>query len=247
MNAQRIRAVMLKETREYRRNPLIIATMAITPLAILILPLLVLFNLPTTTSAETAKSAVGALSLLMLIVPVVIPPVIAASSVVGERDQGTLEPVLTSPVSAPELLLGKAIAAFIPAVGIAYAVYLTAAIALGLGAPPAIGDAVWRGPLMLAEFLFIPLLAGWTIWVGIGISTRASDIRVAQQLSTLAGFPLLAFTALISFQVIKPSLAIAIGSALALLAADLLAWRVVSALLDSERLLTGRATDGGAR
>jgi ABC-2 type transport system permease protein len=99
---------------------------------------------------------------------------------------------------------------------------------------------------MLAEILFIPLLAVWTIWVGIGVSTRAGDMRVAQQLSTLAGFPLLAFTALISFQIITPSVALAIGSAITLFAADVLAWRVVSDIFDSERLLTGRPADGGA-
>jgi hypothetical protein len=67
-------------------------------------------------------------------------------------------------------------------------------------------------------------------------------VRVAQQLATLAGLPLLAFTSLISFQVITPSVPIAIGLALALLAADIAAWRVVSHLFDRERLVTGQRT-----
>jgi ABC-2 type transport system permease protein len=92
---------------------------------------------------------------------------------------------------------------------------------------------------MVAQLLFIPLLAAWSIWVGIGISARASDVRVAQQLATLAGLPLLAFTALISFQVITPTVPLAIGLALALLVADIAAWRVVSRMFDRERLITG--------
>ena len=99
---------------------------------------------------------------------------------------------------------------------------------------------------MLAQILFTPLLALWSIWVGIGISTRASDVRVAQQLATLAGLPLLGVTSLISFQLISPSVPLAIGLALALLAADIAAWRVVSRLFDRERLITGPQRGGPA-
>jgi ABC-2 type transport system permease protein len=194
---------------------------------------------PASASGVAVRSAVGTLSLLLLIVPIVIPPVIAAYSVVGERDQGTLEPVLTAPVRASELLLGKAAAAFVPSVGIAYAIYFIVAIAVRIGAAHVVGTVVWHAPQMLAQILFTPLLAAWSIWVGIGISTRASDVRVAQQLATLAGLPLLAFTSLISFQVITPSVPLVVGLALALLAVDTVAWRVVSRLFDSERLLTG--------
>jgi ABC-2 type transport system permease protein len=180
------------------------------------------------------------MSLLLLIVPLVIPPVIAAYSVVGERDQGTLEPVLTAPVPASELLLGKAVAAFVPSVGIAYAIYFIAAISIRFGAAHVVSSVVWHTPQLLAQLLFTPLLAAWAIWVGIGISARAGDVRVAQQLATLASLPLLAFTSLISFQLITPSVPLAIGLALALLAVDVVAWRVVSRLFDRERLITGR-------
>jgi hypothetical protein len=40
--------------------------------------------------------------------PVLVPATMSAFSVVGEREQGTLEPVLTTPVSRSELLTGKA-------------------------------------------------------------------------------------------------------------------------------------------
>ncbi|HEY8236987.1 MAG TPA: ABC transporter permease subunit, partial [Gaiellaceae bacterium] len=227
---------------EFRRNRFVIGTMAVLPLVFLITPMVTLFRIPASASGAAVRSAVGTLSLLMLIIPLVIPPVIAAYSVVGERDQGTLEPVLTAPVTASELLLGKAVAAFVPSVGVAYAVYFIAAISIRLGAAHVVSAVVWHTPQLLAQILFTPLLALWAIWVGIGISTRASDVRVAQQLATLAGLPLLGFTSLISFQVITPSVPLAIGLALALLAADLVAWRVVSQLFDRERLVTGAAS-----
>ena len=242
MSGARVHAVVRKEVREFRRNRFVVGTMAVLPLVFLITPMVTLFRIPESAGGAVVRSAVGSLSLLMLIIPLVIPPVIAAYSVIGERVQGTLEPVLGTPVTASELLLGKALAAFLPAVAIAYTVYFVAAISLRVAAAHVVSSVVWHTPQLLAQILFTPLLAAWSIWVGIGISSRAGDVRVAQQLATLAGLPLLAFTSLISFQLLSPSVPLAIGLALALLAADVVAWRVVSRLFDRERLITGRSS-----
>jgi ABC-2 type transport system permease protein len=247
MSFERVGAVVRKEVREFRRNRFVIGTMAVLPFVFLITPMITIFKVPDSASGPQVKSAVGVISLLMLMVPIVLPPVIAAYSVVGERDQGTLEPVLTAPLPASELLLGKATAAFMPSVGLAYAIYLVVLISVRFGAADVVSSVVWHPPQMLAQILFIPLLAAWSIWVGIGISTRASDVRVAQQLATLAGLPLLGFTSLISFQLITPSVPLAIGLAIVLLAVDVVAWRVVSRMFDRERLITGTIRRVAAR
>jgi ABC-type transport system involved in multi-copper enzyme maturation permease subunit len=241
VSLQRVRVVVRKEVREFRRNRFVIATMAVLPFFFLITPMLTIFKVPDSASGPQVKVAVGVVSLLMLIVPIVLPPVIAAYSVVGERDQGTLEPVLTTPLRASELLLGKAAAAFIPSVGLAYALYLIVLLSVHFGAAPVVSSVLLHPSNVLAQVLFTPLLALWSIWVGIGISTRSSDVRVAQQLATLASLPLLGFTSLVSFQIITPSVTLAVGCALGLLAIDLLAWRVVSRLFDRERLVTGHS------
>ncbi len=51
------------------------------------------------------------------------PTTLAAYSVVGERQQGTLEPVLSTPVRREEFLLGKALAVLVPTIAISYAVF----------------------------------------------------------------------------------------------------------------------------
>jgi ABC-type Na+ efflux pump permease subunit len=117
------------------------------------------------------------------------------------------------PTCASELLLGKAVAAFLPSVAISYAIYLVVLISVRFGAAHVVRTVVFHPPQLLAQILFTPLLALWSIWVGIGISTRASDVRVAQQLSTLGSLPLLGFTSLLSFQLIKPSVPILLGTA----------------------------------
>jgi ABC-type transport system involved in multi-copper enzyme maturation permease subunit len=236
----RLGAVLLKELREYRRSPFIVGTMAVLPLIFLVEPIIIIFRLSASVPAATVDKSVGATFLLLLITPVLIPAVLAAYSVVGEREQGTLEPLLTTPVSREELLLGKALGVVVPAVAISYVVFAIVEVSAHLFASNAeVVVALSQGPHVLAELLFAPLLAGWSIWVGIGISTRASDVRVAQQLGTLASIPPLAVVALVSFNVITPSFTVSLAFALGLLAGDVVLWRIVSAMFDRERLIVG--------
>jgi ABC-type transport system involved in multi-copper enzyme maturation permease subunit len=235
VNSRRVRAIVRKELREYRHNGFIVWTMAIFPLIFLIQPLVVVFGLPASASNELGH---GHLLLYMLGIPAIVPAAVAAYAVVGERQQGTLEPVLTTPIHREEFLLGKALAALVPSVAIAYAVYALFLACVGLFAQPAVASALLRAPDLLAQLLFTPLLAGWSIWVGIAISARAGDFRVAQQLGILASLPTAVVAALIAFDVIHATLGLALGLAAALLLGNRLGWRITSATFDRERLIT---------
>ena len=239
MSEERIRAVVRKELRDFRRNRFLVGTMAVLPFVFLISPLITLLRIPASSPASVVDHAVGASSLLLFVVPAVIPPIMAAYSVIGERDQGTLEPFLTTPIQREELLLAKALAVFIPSVTIAYGIYFAFALTIRFGAAHVVSAAVWHGPQMLAQLVFTPLIAVWAIWVGIAMSVRARDVRVAQQLATLASLPALGITTLITFRVITPSVKLAVGLAVALLVIDIRAWRFVAKLFDRERLVTG--------
>jgi ABC-2 type transport system permease protein len=65
-----------------------------------------------------------------------------------------------------------------------------------------------------------------------------SDVRAAQQLSVLGSLPLIAVTSLIAFDVIHPTLGLALALGAGLIVIDRLGWRVVSAMFDRERLIT---------
>jgi hypothetical protein len=99
-------------------------------------------------------------------------------------------------------------------------------------------ELVDEAPLLLALALFTPLIAGWSIWVGIATSARTRDVRVAQQIATLASLPPVAVTALMSFSVIPQSLSVALAWQPLLVLVDRLGWRAVSAMFDRERLVT---------
>jgi ABC-type Na+ efflux pump permease subunit len=240
VDAIHIRAVLRKEMRDYRRNRFIVVTMAILPSIFLALPIINIFSIPASVSSSSLNTRLGLSLLYMLLIPVLVPSAVASYSVVGEREQGTLEPLLTTPISREELLLGKAAAALIPSVAISYLAFGVFLACVRLFAHATVATAVFhQGPVLLAQAVFTPLLAGWAIWAGIAISTRASDVRVAQQLGMLASIPPLALTALMSLQVIHPTLTLALVVGVALLVIDVLAWRVVAAMFNRERLITG--------
>jgi ABC-2 type transport system permease protein len=236
MSATRMQAIYRKELRELRRNRSILATMAVIPLGIVLFPLIEVLAAP----ASAASALLNGDPLVILLgIPAIVPSVVAGYAVAGEREQGTLEPVLTTPIRREELLLAKAQAALIPSLLVAYAMYAIFLACTKLFADPAVASAVLQGPDALTQVLFTPLIALLSIWVGIGISTRASDVRVAMQLGAIAGLPILLILYLIAFDVIHVTLGLALGVAAALLLLDGIGWRLVSALFDRERLITG--------
>ncbi|HKT39009.1 MAG TPA: ABC transporter permease subunit, partial [Ktedonobacterales bacterium] len=134
----RIRAIYRKEYREYRRNGSIVSTMALVPLGIVIFPLIEVLALP----ASAASMLLNGDPLVILLgIPAIVPSVVAAYAVAGERQQGTLEPVLTTPIRREELLLAKALAALVPSLVVAYAVYAFFLICTRLFAQPAVASA----------------------------------------------------------------------------------------------------------
>jgi ABC-2 type transport system permease protein len=130
-------------------------------------------------------------ALLFMILPVSIPVTIAAYSIVGEKASRSLEPLLATPITVTELLIGKILAASIPAVAATWLAYLlyVAGVALILST-----DAYLRllEPLWLvAIFVVGPLLTLLAVCTAIMISSRATDPRVAEQLSAVVVLPII--------------------------------------------------------
>lgn len=234
----RIRAVVRKELRDFRRKRSIVMTMAILPLIFLVEPIIAIFAIPAST-ADLSHYVVLPL-LYMLLIPVIMPATLAAYSVVGEREQGTLEPLLTTPLSTQEFILGKAAAILLPTLILSYSVFGLFLASVALFANPAVSSAVFhQGPILLTLFLFVPLLSGWAILVGLAISVRSSEVRTAQQLGTLASFPPLGAIILLATGAIHPTFTVAVLFATGLAVIDQRALRIVSKMFDRERLVTG--------
>ena len=239
LSQTRIRAIVRKELRDYRRNRFVTSSMGVMPLLFVVLPIIDIFKLGSGASGAKLDNVIGLALMYLLLIPALVPAVVAAYSVVGEREQGTLEPVLTTPVRREEFLLGKALAAFLPTLAIAYLMFGIFLAVVGLFAQQDVATDVFKTSRILPQVLFTPLLAGWSIWAGIAISSKVGDVRVAQQLGTLVSLPPLAVTSLMGFGVIRPTLGLGLVLGAALLVIDIGAWRVVSMLFDRERMISG--------
>jgi ABC-2 type transport system permease protein len=66
----------------------------------------------------------------------------------------------------------------IPSVAVAYTAFAVFLASVRLFANANVATAVFdQGSVLLAQVLFTPLLAGWSIWVGIAISTCGAEFR----------------------------------------------------------------------
>lgn len=250
-NSARFMAVVKKEMRDYRRKRSIVVTMIILPFMFLIEPVVAIFIVPASSSVAGARNYVVLPIIYLLLIPSIMPSTVAAFTVLGEREQGTLEPLLTTPISQEEFIAGKAAAVLLPTMVLSYSIYALFLLAAELFATPVVSSAIFdQGALLVVLIVLAPLLACWSIAVGMAVSVRANDIRVAQQLGSLASIPPVVLILILAVGVLHPTMSVALIFALALLAIDVRAIRIVAHMMDRERLVTGskasptRATTG---
>lgn len=129
---------------------------------------------------------------LFLIVPLMVSAVLAADSFAGERDRGTLETMLHTPVRERELYVAKLLAAFVPALAVAWVGFALFAVVANLSAWGILG----RAFLPTARWL---VLVGWiapaSAALGLGLmvrlSIRARSAQEAQQLGSAVVLPIM--------------------------------------------------------
>lgn len=219
MNMRRIVAIVDKELRELRSNPSVILPIAILTTLCLTVPFVMVVLMPTVTgdslaadrmlrkiveaamqtsprlAALSLESAVDAFMyqqclLLFLVAPIVGAVSLAAYSVVGEKQNRTLEPLLATPITTAELLVAKVAASFLPAMAIevvGLAVYLLLVAALSASGVP---GAILNARTMVLVCLVGPLGALTALQLTIAISSRVNDPRSAQQIAVLLVLPL---------------------------------------------------------
>lgn len=139
---------------------------------------------------RTVVNLLNSFLLFFVVIPAAIPAVLASYSLVGEKTSRSLEPLLATPTTDGEILLGKALAIFLPTMavtGLAAAVFVpltNRVVAPLLGYAP-LPTAEW----VLGILLLAPLFCGLSIGANVLVSSRVSDVRASQQLGTLVVVP----------------------------------------------------------
>lgn len=107
---------------------------------------------------------------------------LAADLVAGERERRTLETSLSLPIAFRWMILGRAMALFLPGMMLSW---------LALAVIQAMAGAISIDPIRIG-LLVSPAAIAFCVIMGTWVSTKSKSLRAAAQLSTLASLPLVA-------------------------------------------------------
>ncbi|MFQ5838887.1 MAG: ABC transporter permease subunit [Thermoplasmata archaeon] len=139
---------------------------------------------------STMVTLLNSFLLFFIIIPAAIPAVIASYSFVGEKVSKSLEPLLATPTTDGELLLGKSLSIFLPTMAATWMAAVLFIWLTNMVVTPILGYV----PLPTVEWilgilLLAPLFCVLSITANVLISSRVSDVRASQQLGTLVVLP----------------------------------------------------------
>jgi ABC-2 type transport system permease protein len=139
--------------------------------------------LPTYLDAFSFWFVIGAASL---------PTTIAAYSIVGEKVSKSLEPLLATPTTDGEILVGKGLAAFLPTAIGTWSGALLFQVLIDLETRGVLGYLYYPNwEMVVSLFVLMPLAALLAIEASVVISSRVTDVRSAQQYSGIIILPLI--------------------------------------------------------
>jgi len=128
--------------------------------------------------------------MIFIIVPATLPTIIATYSIVGEKNNRSLEPLLATPTTDGELLAGKIFSSFIPSMGSTFLAFSLGVILLDIVLIPKVGypllpNLTW----ILSMFLLAPTACLMSVLACVLVSSKVSDVRAAQQLGGFIVMP----------------------------------------------------------
>ncbi|MDE1837867.1 MAG: ABC transporter permease subunit [Euryarchaeota archaeon] len=194
-----------------------------------------------TDGLSTAQIAVGlmeAYPLLMAVIPTALPAGIASYALVGEKNNRSLEPLLAAPIRDREILWGKILGVLLPTMGVSTLGFVLLAVVSDLLVYKPLGillfpNVTWA----IALFALAPLLAFMAITLSVVISSRLTDVRSAQEVSSLLVLPIVfLFVAEILTSVIN-NIEVLSVLAVGLLAIDAVLFLLAAELFQRENIL----------
>jgi ABC-2 type transport system permease protein len=250
--------VFRKEWSENLKNKLLMYTVVLPPLLLAIIPLVMVYFIrneqPSAKDMALYKGLMSSLPglqvneiflyfmvsqflMMFLIMPLIIPMTISAASIIGEKKQRSLEPLLATPITVNQLIVGKALAAVAPAMivtWLAFGIFAGGAAAL---VSPALLRLLISPMWLLAILIWAPVLCVLAVVVGIIVSSKVTDERVAQQIGAMLVLPVVGLALFQTMgKVLYTTQTFAIG-VLATLALDAVAIYLASKLFNREAIL----------
>ena len=184
--------IVAKDFNTFRRQKRILFSLILLPLVFSIGLSGVLWLLIQLRSSpeELITVLLDAFSFYFVILACLLPITFANYSIVGEKIEKSLEPLLATPITDGELLFGKSLAAFLPSIAATYigtVIFMPLADALTYDR---LGYLFFPNENMtVILLLMLPLSCMLSVEMNVIISSRANDLRTAQDLGVLILLP----------------------------------------------------------
>ncbi len=242
MDVQNAWNVALKDFKIYtKKSSVIYATVAMPFIVGIVFPFIVNYSLNRGAKSLSAAAVPGLMdtfSLWFLIGAAIVPTAIASYSLVGEKIQKSLEPMLATPMSDGDILLGKTISAILVPVGALYASSILFMTLMDYFTHSTLGYYYYPNWHIGAILLAAPLAALLSVEVNVVISSRMTDVRSAQQLGSLVMLPFIGLflASELGFFALNDVNLVALAGALAAISVAM--FFVAKAMFQREEILT---------
>ncbi|MFW9946117.1 MAG: ABC transporter permease [Candidatus Odinarchaeota archaeon] len=205
MNTKNVWTITTKDIGLFIKKKSILYSALILPLALSIgLPMIAWYVINhRNVSAPVLFPIFNAFSFFFLVLAAIIPTVIGSYSFVGEKTEKTLEPLLATPTTDDEILLGKSLAAFLPVICMIFISAVIFMVLMDIFTFAKVGYLYFPNlSYGIIILLNSPLACVMSIEFSVIISSRVNDVRSAQQLAVLVIIPFFALYLLTEISVI---------------------------------------------
>jgi ABC-2 type transport system permease protein len=240
MNLRHSWIIALKDIKVFIRKRTVLYMVVLLPLLLSVLfPSIIEFAKGGGITGPYLLTLLHSFEWFFVIIPAIIPAPIASYSIVGEKLEKSLERLLATPTTDGEILLGKGIAAFIPAIIATYAgasIFMTLVDAVTYGRLGYLYYPNWDMGIIL--LLLAPLALLLSIELNIITSSRVTDVRAAGQAGSLMFLPFIGiyFASEIGVITLDTNTLLIIAGVVAVL--DVVMFRISTSLFQREQILT---------
>jgi ABC-2 type transport system permease protein len=241
LDLETVWTIARKDLRLFRRKKSIFYAVILFPLIISIgLPGIIWFvvNKPDV-PVSTVEAILDSFSFFFIVIAAIIPTAISSYSIVGEKVEKSLEPLLATPATDDEILLGKSLASSLPALLAAYIGATVFMILTDALTYPSFGFLYypnWTVALIL--LVLTPLTVVFSVEMNVIVSARVNDVRTASQIGGLIVLPFGAVYVLSEIKLISLDITTLATISAIILFADVVLFYLSRATFQREEILT---------
>jgi ABC-2 type transport system permease protein len=234
--------VAARDFKIFRHQKSILYALVIFPVIISVIPSAVLHYaiirdppLP----AAGIPPILESFSMFLIIGAAFAPLGIAAYTIVGEKIEKSLEPLLASPVTDGEILLGKTISAVLPTLIAMYTGGVIFMVGTNVVTYPSLDYPYFPNwTIAVILFLGMPAATIMSVEFGVIVSSRVNDVRSSTNFGALMFFPFLLIYILGQTKVITLDTETMAKISVIILVIDVVLYFISTAMFQREEILT---------